>query len=163
MGACSVCAFWPVRLFVSDDAHDCDTCADVPMTPEEEERTRPERERLVPSMTRIAEAVTQMQARKGPYYDLAKERSRIVAAAYKAAGSPRKVGATWVGNPIRTVPVFVVRNGGSYRLEPATQADKDAWHAWVRERDRLRRQLGVKRGQGHPTIAADPTTEDGRA
>jgi hypothetical protein len=130
------------------------------MTPEEEERTRPAPERLVASMTRIAEAVTQMQARSGPYYDLARERSRIVAAAYKAAGSPRKVGAGMAYNPLRVVPVFTVRSGKTYHTEPATQADKDAWYSWVRERDHLRRELGVNRGRGRLVADSDLTPSD---
>jgi hypothetical protein len=75
------------------------------------------------------------------------------------------VGAAIAQNPTRIVPVFVVREGDSYRTEPATQADKDAWHAWVRERDRLRRELGVRRGQGHTIATPNQTDEanvDGR-
>lgn len=154
---------WGLRLFKADDPKDCEACGYAPMTPEEEARTRPQIERLAASIGRVFEEVAQMQARSGPYYDLAKERSRIVNAAYRAAGSPRKIGARMMYNPTRIVPVFVIRSGKSDEdTELATQADVDAWHAWVRQRDRLRRELGVKRGQGRPVTAsgASETTDD---
>jgi hypothetical protein len=156
-GICADCG-WCVRFFESDNPKDCDGCGYAPMTPEEEERTRPERERLVAAMSRVIQAVTQMQARSGPYYELAHERSRIISEAYRAARKPRKVSMVLGCHP--RAYVFHVRRGDTYHQEPATQADADAWYAWWRERDRLRRELGMSRGQGRPVAGRDAPDND---
>jgi hypothetical protein len=73
----------------------------------------------------MTDAMAQMQARSGPYNDLARERSRVLSEAYWAAGSPRKVST--VIRPGHTVSyAFHVRVGNAYRRVPATQADADA-------------------------------------
>ena len=51
--------------------------------------------RIVESARRQVDCVSQMQSRSGPLYELAKERSRIMSAAWRAAGSPRDPQRIW--------------------------------------------------------------------
>jgi hypothetical protein len=125
------------------------------MTPEDEERTRPLRERRNAADKRMFDAIGQMQARGGPYYEQARQRSQVIAAAYRAAGRPRRVHR--ICGLEGFTHAFFVRRGGSLSVEPATEADANAWYAWWRERDRLRRELGSKRGQRKPVDLASDT------
>jgi hypothetical protein len=86
-----------------------------------------------------------------------RELSGIVAAAYRAAGRPRRVVRLWKGDFVHEV-----RSGSRrYEYEPATEAEWDAWQAWQRERARLRQELGVNRGgfRPHASEVADSTPE----
>jgi len=115
----------------------------APLSPEEEEQESLARERFTAAMDRQAEAFTQMRARSGPIYDLARERSRIVSEAYRAAGRPRDVTASRTRNG--WTYEHKVGHGSTARLEPATEDEWTAWVAWCRERERLRRELGIGR------------------
>jgi hypothetical protein len=92
-------------------------------------------------------ALRQMATRQGPYYESARERSRIVSSAYRAAGSPQRISMR-VG-PDRKVRWYFARDKYVADPLPAPQADVDRWYAWCRERDRLRKELGSRRGQGN--------------
>ncbi len=132
---------------MSDDPRDCNGCGYAPLSPEEEERLRPERERFMAAIARQFEVLRQMQERSGPIYELARERSRIISEAYQAAGRPRRV--SLVHSPHGLAYVFHVRRGGKWNhSEPATRDDADAWYGWWRERERLRRKLGIGQSRG---------------
>lgn len=89
---------------------------------------------------------TQMTDRSGPIYATAKERSRAVAEAYRAAGSPPHV--TSGPQPLLYAP-WKARG----EQIPATPEQAAAWRAWTSERERLRRELR----NGKPTYV-DATT-----
>jgi hypothetical protein len=91
-------------------------------------------EHLRAALGRQMAAMSQMVNRSGPIYDTARERSRIVHEAWRAAGSPRHVQRIHTADGVR------------YFTDPpartlATEAQSAAWNAWRRERDRLRREL----------------------
>ncbi len=88
----------------------------------------------------------QMTDRSGPVYATAKERSRVVAEAYRAAGSPPRV--TSGPEALLYAPWKAKRN-----IVPATPEQAAAWRAWTSERERLRRELR----DGKPTYV-DATT-----
>jgi hypothetical protein len=129
---------WFVRLFDSDDEADCLNCGYVPVD-EHSPEMNVVRDRLRASMERTMEVQRQMRARSGPLYELAKDRSRITSAAWRAAGSPRRVhrvhfpeGARWIlGAP---------KHPKTWR--PSTRSDVDAWFGWWHERARLHSTLG---------------------
>lgn len=145
---------WCVRLFESDDARDCLNCGYGwdPLPPEEEER------RAVP-LRRQMEAYAQMVQRSGSLYELARERSRIVTEAYRAAGRPRKVSLTRTHEGWQHM--FHIGRGHESQAEPATKQDADAWYAWARQRDRLRRKLGGQRATGVAAREATPRQSGG--
>jgi hypothetical protein len=119
------------------------TKGDARLTPEDEEQ--PEPERLFAGLGRQLDAHWQMSDRSGPLYDLAKEHSRIVHDAYKAAGPPRKIYRSGMNGTLRRpIDVVQVRRGDTYQEEPATQVEVDAWWAWVRRREALRRSIGMR-------------------
>ena len=68
-----------------------------------------------------------------PIYERSRERSRKMSAAWRAAGSPKRVEAFYARDG---VTYHVRRADGSYEL--ATDEAVQAWHAWCRERQRLR-------------------------
>ncbi len=106
-------------------------------------------------------AYIQMRQRSGPYYDLSRERSRIVSEAYRAAGSPRKVFMRHgLDGELR---YFFARQHPVPDPQPATKTDADAWYAWGRERDHLRRELGSSRGQPRPVTRRPPADTGGRS
>lgn len=76
----------------------------------------------------------QMTERSGPAYATASERSRAVADAYRAAGSPPRV---------TSGPTPLLYGPWKARGEqiPATPQQAAAWRAWTAERERLRREL----------------------
>ena len=81
-------------------------------------------------------AIKQMQEKAGPYYDLARERSRLINAAWRAMGSPRRVSAVVDNGEVS----FVVRTkAGSV---PATPEQREAWIAWAHQRRRIYEELG---------------------
>ncbi len=82
----------------------------------------------------------QLADRSGPVYDAAKARSRAVADAYRAAGSPTRV--TSGPQPLLYGPW---KSCGEQ--VPATTEQAAAWRAWTSERERLRRELRY----GRPT------------
>jgi hypothetical protein len=85
------------------------------------------------SAMRVLENIQQMTARSGPIYECARERSRIVSAAWRQAGRPRRVITLWtVDGPT----YWVEKADGSREAASAEQAK--AWGAWVRARARLR-------------------------
>jgi hypothetical protein len=142
LGVCPDCASL-VRLFDSGDPRDCEDCEaeHAPRTPEEEERLRLVSERLMLGLRRQLEASQQMREHSGPIYDQSRQLGRVVADAYRAAGRPRRVVKLWRGgyaHPVRTGPFHA-------DLDPATEDEWKAWEAWVEERNRLRRELGVNR------------------
>ncbi len=153
LGICSndACGFG-VRLFESADPIDCDGCGYAQALPEEEERLKPVRDRLMLAMERQLEALRQMESRSGPIYERAREGSRVVSEAYRAAGRPRDV--TRVRGPDGWQYVHQVGRGhGFQRFEPATEEEWRAWDAWCRERERLRERL---RPVGNPDEPARP-------
>lgn len=91
-------------------------------------------ERLNAAIERQWDNWRQMTDRSGQVYDTAKEHSRAVADAYRAAGSPPRV---------TTGPQPLLYGPWKARGEqiPATPAQAAAWRAWTAERERLRRQL----------------------
>jgi hypothetical protein len=91
-------------------------------------------ERLNAALDRQSAVWQQMTDRSGPVYDTAKERSRAVADAYRAAGSPARV--TTGPQPLLYGPLKA--RGEQI---PATPAQAAAWRAWTAERERLRREL----------------------
>lgn len=97
-----------------------------------------ERARRTTKWAKHAETVRQMKARSGLYYDRSRSLSKLVSAAWMQAGSPRHVCRTW-GKP----PTYWIRTGG--REIQVGEDDWIAWDAWVRERERLRQELGVNR------------------
>lgn len=106
-----------------------------------------EADRLGEAVGRMLDAFGQMRTRSGPYYELARERSPIVAEAYRLVGSPRKVslsrtaaGWSW----------FFTATLGGPDPEPAPPGAVAAWQAWWRQRDAIRQSLGSQRGQGKP-------------
>lgn len=115
-----------------------------PLSPEERAGRERAGERSLAAATRLGSCYAQMRARSGPLYERSRERSRIVSAAYRAAGSPRKVFMT-LGPDRRPLYGFAEPwrrrrdRPNPSAFEAATEADADAWYAWWRERDRLRR------------------------
>ena len=61
-------------------------------------------DRLVAGASRQCEALRQMEERSGPIYEIVRERSRIVSAAYKAAGRPRDVTAIDTSDGLARAP-----------------------------------------------------------
>lgn len=144
LGECADCG-WCVRLFDTDNPADCDGCGYAPLSPEEEERRRPEGERLGAAIARQFDAMSQMTQRSGPVYETARQRSRIVREAYRAAGSPCHVIAVHTPAGLRFMRYVAPPKVAS---EPATDEEWQAWQAWCRERERLRREVGSKRAHG---------------
>lgn len=75
----------------------------------------------------------QMRLRSGPMYELSRERSRIVGAAWRAAGSPQRprgalTGISGTGNKL-------------YGPPDRTSAEWQTWRGWLRKRTRLHREL----------------------
>ncbi len=94
----------------------------------------------------------QMQERSGPEYELALERSRLINAAWRAAGSPRRVSRVHTSGGLAYR--FTGRNDGR-RTEPATLDDWTAWQTWQRERERLRGEVRASSRTGNgPTEPA---------
>ena len=139
---CPTCGRW-LRLFESEDPRDCEVCESehAQRTAEEDDRQRLLTERFVSGFVRTSEDINQMRERSGPLYDESRRLGKIVADAYRAAGRPRQVVKLWRGgyaHPVRTGPFH-------HDLEPATEAEWSAWQAWVEERRRIRREIGVQR------------------
>jgi hypothetical protein len=93
----------------------------------------------------VLDNLQQMRDRSGPQYELSQQRSRIVADAYRAAGSPRHVSKvrTPTGWEYRHIVTRGPRRG---ELEPATEEDWRAWHAWAGIRFQLRAELRRRDG-----------------
>ena len=101
---------------------------------------RPERDRLDAAIARQFAALKQMTERSGPIYELAREPSRIISDAYRAAGRPRAVSA--LGTRDGWVYVHrITRGPRKWQDETATEAEWRAWRAWCSARERLRRTL----------------------
>ena len=86
-------------------------------------------------ITSTGEARRQMEQRQGPLYELSKANSRIISEAWRAAGSPRKP------------PGSGLQKSASGHLERTETPEWRAWRAWIRERERLRRENRM-RGTG---------------
>lgn len=141
IGACPDCG-WVGRLFSSDDPHDCEACG----APRDPEASRLAMKRLNRSIARMDDAIRQMHARSGPVYERATAGSRMIAAAYRAAGRPRRVymvtesdgAGGWKHTP------YFKRRGERFPAEPATEADAVTWDTWVRQRTQLRQGLNER-------------------
>ena len=129
---------------VAGGAHPPYTAAEL------EERTRAH-ERSLAAAKRQGDALRQMMTRSGPLYELARQRSRVVSEAYRAAGRPPAIRPIH-GRDGRTY-VRKVGRGRHWHYEPATQDEWEAWQAWLRQRARLRKQLGIGQfGRGNPEL-----------
>ena len=82
-----------------------------------------------------SEAQSQMELRAGPFYELSRDNSRLISEAWRASGSPRKP----AGGGLRRT-----ERGGWERIETP---EWQAWRAWLRQREQLRREHGM-RGSG---------------
>ena len=139
LGICADCGFC-VRFFRSDSPDDCHGCGYAPLTPAEKERLRPLHGHMQSAIARQFDVLRQMVERSGPIYELARERSRIISEAYRAAGRPRDV--TMIRTPEGWSYVHRVGHGHRYvRDDPATEPEWRAWRAWCSERERLRRDV----------------------
>ena len=98
------------------------------------------RESVPAALDRQGAVWQQLADRSGPVYDTAKARSKAMADAYRAAGSPPRV--TSGPQPLLYGP-WKARG----EQVPATPAQAAAWRAWTSERERLRRELR----SGRPT------------
>jgi hypothetical protein len=101
-------------------------------------------DRVTASMQRQMAAMKQMVERTGPIYEIARERSRMMHAAWRAAGSPPHVHQVRIAGGCRYVTWTRAADPATWK--PATDAEVKAWYTWWRERDRLRRGL-----RGSPT------------
>lgn len=86
-------------------------------------------------MAATLEAQLQMQRRTGPLYELSKNNSRLISAAWRAAGSPHKPAGSGLQH---------TETGHWERIDTP---ESRAWRVWVRQRERLRREHGM-RGSG---------------
>ena len=105
----------------------------APLTPEEQVQARLAGERLTAALARQKDALKQMRERTGPIYELARERSRIIGEAYRAAGSPRHV--AMVRGPDGWHIMRIVGRGAHTRYEPSTETEWRAWRTWASDRD----------------------------
>lgn len=153
---------WMVRLFASDDPADCDNCGRRSRDPDDDARLlaangpcpdcggprhTPDRRCMTCSLRRMVEQHKQMEERSGPQYELAKQRSRLMSDAWRAAGSPARLtcvihGHTdengWTGQ----IRWYVHRAYKRGELVEATPDQLTAWRAWQTDSRRLRRELG---------------------
>ena len=93
------------------------------------------RDRLGDMIRRISDTQHQMRARSGPIYELARERSRIITAAWREAGSPVRPRGAYLGT-----------SGTGKKLygpPDRTTAEWQIWRQWLHKRTRLQRELGV--------------------
>lgn len=104
--------------------------------------------RLESAVRRTMARQRQMQERSGPEYELAVEHSRVINAAWRAFGSPRRVSRVHAADGLA---YRFTGRGGRWGSEPATLDDWNAWQGWQRERARLRAQVRA----GSPTKAAE--------
>jgi hypothetical protein len=96
------------------------------------------------SVASLVEEQSQMRRRSGPLYELSKKNSRLVSAAWRVAGSPRKP----AGSGIR-------RNEAGTLVRIDTPEWR-AWRAWKRQREELRREHGME-GSGGVHYGRGPT------
>lgn len=82
----------------------------------------------------------QMRQRSGHLYDQAAERSRIMAAAWRAAGSPARLQRVHT-SPDR-INWYLYASWKRGHRELATPDQVAAWQAWCSERSRLHNELG---------------------
>jgi hypothetical protein len=119
----------------SDALEDLDSIIDRAEHPEAAQQAAQAADRFAASVARVLECVEQMAQRSGPIYERARERSRFMSAAWRAAGRPRRIHELWTAEGI----TYRIREHGSWL--PASPEQVDAWHAWLRKRDQLRREL----------------------
>lgn len=94
-------------------------------------------EKHVEAIRRVLRVQREMKERSGPFYELSKERSRIISTAWRAAGSPRHVSQVGTSNGIAYVVWHRDRS-----FDWVTEEDWNAWMAWQRERARLHQMYG---------------------
>lgn len=92
-------------------------------------------ESLQRSFRRLADNQKQMKARSGPMYELARERSRIISAAWRAAGSPPRPKGEFRG----------LSGSGKklYGQPDRTTAEWQRWREWLHQRTQLYKTLGM--------------------
>lgn len=106
---------------------------------------------LQSALERLWDNWTQIMSRSGPIYVTAKERSKAVADAYRAAGSPAKVYGA-LGSAAHLAAPW----DREKRIVPATPEQAAAWRAWTSKRERLRRELK----SGKPTYVDAATARE---
>jgi hypothetical protein len=83
------------------------------------------------AMAALNEAMSQMQRRTGPVYELSKKNSHLVNAAWRAAGSPQKPAGSGMQR---------TETGEWVRIDTP---EWRAWRAWIKQREQLRREHGM--------------------
>lgn len=138
LGVCRSCG-WCVRLFEAGDPCDCEGCGWTPRGDLSEEEAQAEK-RLYESIGRLVQNQAQMRAKAGPIYERARAGSRYVGSAWRSAGKPRAVHL--VHTPEGPVWFKWGRSADFASWERATEEEVEAWHAWLRQREDLRSELG---------------------
>ena len=117
-----------------------------PTTPEEQQRAT---DRLMEGIARQGAAFRQMTARSGPIYERSRERSRKMSAAWRAAGSPKRVEA------------FYARDGVTYHVRRADGSYELIWRSTCQEGAGTRPAVVRVRLDAHGASAG--RTGDGRS
>jgi len=88
----------------------------------------------------MVDARQQMEKRAGPLYKLAVYRSDVISDAYRAAGSPPKPRGPFLG-------VSAASRKKLYGPPDQNTTEYRTWRAWVQQKVRLQRELGIQRGK----------------
>ncbi|SRR5712692_4695437 len=88
----------------------------------------------------MVDARQQMEKRAGPLYKLAVYRSDVISDAYRAAGSPPKPRGPFLG-------VSAASGKKLYGPPDQNTTEYRTWRAWVEQKVRLQRELGIQRGK----------------
>ncbi len=83
------------------------------------------------AMDRMLDEQSQMERRRGPLYELSKKNSRLIVAEWQAAGSPRKPAGSGLERS---------ETGQLVRIDTP---EWQAWRAWKKRREQLRREHGM--------------------
>lgn len=95
------------------------------------------------SMGRMVDARRQMKRRAGPLYELAHHRLGVISDAYRAAGSPPRPRGPFLG--------ISATGKKLYGPPDQTTPEYKAWRAWVQQKVRLQRELGMQRWKPRST------------